>query len=98
MPAVSNAPIGEIRSEITARGTMLRLPLAPREGVYGFGLQLLSFAQRGKKKTTRVNADPRVDSGDTHAPVPFYVTTAGYGVLVDTARYEIGRASCRERV
>ncbi|HKQ88903.1 MAG TPA: TIM-barrel domain-containing protein [Candidatus Acidoferrales bacterium] len=87
MAAVSNVPLGEIRGEITARGTMLRLPLAPHEGVYGFGLQLLSFAQRGKKKTMRVNADPRVDSGDTHAPVPFYVTTAGYGVLVDTARY-----------
>ncbi len=87
MAAVALAPLGEIRSEITVRGTMLHLPLAPREGVYGFGLQLLSFAQRGKKKTVRVNADPRVDSGDTHAPVPFYVTTAGYGVLVDTARY-----------
>ena len=87
MPAVANAPLGAIHGEITARGTMLRLPLAPREGVYGFGLQLLSFAQRGKKKTTRVNADPRVDSGDSHAPVPFYVTAMGYGVLVDTARY-----------
>ena len=87
LPNVSNVPLGGIHSEITTRGTMLRLPLAPREGVYGFGLQLLSFAQRGKKKTTRVNADPRVDSGDTHAPVPFYVTTAGYGVLVDTTRY-----------
>jgi alpha-D-xyloside xylohydrolase len=87
MPTVANAPLGQIQGEITVRGAMLRLPLAPREGVYGFGLQLLSFVQRGKKKTTRVNADPRVDSGDTHAPVPFYVTTMGYGVFVDTARY-----------
>jgi alpha-D-xyloside xylohydrolase len=87
MPAVSSAPLGAIHGEITSRGTMLRLPLGAREGVYGFGLQLMSFAQRGKKKTTRVNADPRVDSGDTHAPVPFFVTTTGYGVLVDTARY-----------
>ena len=28
-----------------------------------------------------------MDTGDSHAPVPFYVTTRGYGVLVDTARY-----------
>ncbi|HSU19666.1 MAG TPA: TIM-barrel domain-containing protein, partial [Acidobacteriaceae bacterium] len=35
----------------------------------------------------RVNADPKVDSGDSHAPVPFYVTTRGYGVLVDTLRH-----------
>lgn len=87
MPAVSSAPAVQVAGEVTARGTMLHLPLAQQEAVYGFGLQLLSFAQRGKKKTMRVNADPRVDSGDTHAPVPFYVTTAGYGVLVDTARY-----------
>ncbi|MBV8818239.1 MAG: hypothetical protein JO022_07760, partial [Acidobacteriaceae bacterium] len=34
-----------------------------------------------------MNADPKMDSGDSHAPVPFYVTTGGYAVLVDTARY-----------
>jgi alpha-D-xyloside xylohydrolase len=39
------------------------------------------------KKKLRVNADPNMDSGDSHAPVPFYVTTRGYGVLVDTSRY-----------
>ena len=33
-----------------------------------------------------LNADPKGDSGDSHAPLPFYVTTAGYGVLVDTFR------------
>jgi alpha-D-xyloside xylohydrolase len=55
--------------------------------MYGFGLQLLSFQQRGKKRTIRVNADPKGDSGDSHAPVPFYVTTRGYGILVDTFRH-----------
>jgi alpha-D-xyloside xylohydrolase len=62
----------------------LELELAPDELMYGFGLQLLSFQQRNKKRTVRVNADPKVDTGDSHAPVPFYVTTRGYGVLVDT--------------
>jgi alpha-D-xyloside xylohydrolase len=61
--------------------------LPPGELIYGFGLQLLSFSQRGKKKTIRVNADPKVDTGDSHAPVPFYVTTRGYGLLVDSARH-----------
>ncbi len=69
------------------RGFLVRLPLAPGEIVYGLGLQLQSFIQRGLNKKLRVNADPRIDSGDSHAPVPFYVTTQGYGVLVDTARY-----------
>jgi alpha-D-xyloside xylohydrolase len=69
------------------RGYLARLPLAPNEMVYGLGLQFQSFIQRGLKKKLRVNADPILDSGDSHAPVPFYVTTRGYGVLIDTARY-----------
>ena len=68
-------------------GYLVRIPLEPNEIVYGLGLQFLSFIQRGSKKMLRVNADPKVDSGDSHAPVPFYVTTRGYGVLIDTTRY-----------
>src|SRR3954453_19089354 len=84
---VSQPPIDAPRGITTDRGCVLRLPLKAGEMVYGFGLQLLSFAQRGKKKTIRVNADPKVDTGDSHAPVPFYVTTQGYGVLVDSPRH-----------
>ncbi|MBP3917921.1 MAG: glycoside hydrolase [Clostridia bacterium] len=69
------------------RGTKITFPIDPKAGVYGFGLQLKGFQQRGKKKTLRANADPLSDSGDSHAPVPFFVTTSGYGMFVDTARY-----------
>lgn len=69
------------------RGCVLTMPIDPAEGIYGFGLQLNSFRQNGKKKQIRPNADPRSDCGDTHAPVPFFVTTAGFGIYVDTARY-----------
>src|ERR1700761_6538510 len=87
LPAPNQPPLnGPIGAE-TARGVELQLDLEPNELMYGFGLQFLSFQQRSKKRTIRVNADPRVDSGDSHAPVPFYVTTRGYGVLVDTFRY-----------
>ncbi len=72
---------------VDGRGVKVRLPLAAKEEIYGFGLQFLSLEQRGKKKVMRVNADPRFDTGDSHAPVPFYVTSLGYGVLVDSARY-----------
>lgn len=87
LPQVDSPPLPAIEGECTARGCVVRLPLRPNEQVYGLGLQMLSFAQRGKKKVARVNADPRLDTGDSHAPVPFYVTTEGIGVLVDTARY-----------
>jgi alpha-D-xyloside xylohydrolase len=87
LPRVIDPPLSDLQGMITSRGCTVNLPLLPGEGIYGLGLQLMSFAQRGKKKVTRVNADPKVDSGDSHAPVPFYVTTRGIGVLVDTARY-----------
>jgi alpha-D-xyloside xylohydrolase len=86
LPQVPECPV-PVTGRATSRGYVVSIPLEPYEQVYGLGLQLQSFAQRGSKKTLRVNADPKLDSGDTHAPVPFYVTTKGYGVLVDTARY-----------
>lgn len=87
LPQVRNPPLPPITGRRIARGFVVDLPLRPGEEIYGFGLQFLSFAQRGKKKKCRVNADPRLDTGDSNAPVPFYVTTEGIGVLVDTARY-----------
>ena len=77
----------EPQAEVNDRGVLVSVPLSSDEAIYGLGLQELSFEQRGKKKIVRVNADPRVDTGDSHAPVPFYVTTGGYGVYVDNARY-----------
>jgi alpha-D-xyloside xylohydrolase len=87
LPLVSAIPLPAPAGTVTERGTVFELPLRPNELVYGLGLQFLSFGQRGKKKTIRVNADPKFDTGDSHAPVPFYVTTEGIGVFVDTARY-----------
>lgn len=87
LPPVTPPPISILGAAQTKRGCTVRLPLRPGEEIFGLGLQFLSFAQRGRKKTARVNADPRVDTGDSNAPVPFYVTTEGYGILVDTARY-----------
>lgn len=86
LPEIEACPVG-VQGWSSPRGSLLSLPLAAHELVYGFGLQLLSFQQRGLKKTLRVNADARLDTGDSHAPVPFYVTSRGYGVLIDTARY-----------
>jgi len=86
LPSVLNCPVipEGIANE---RGVLIKIPLKKDEYVYGLGLQLQSFQQNGLKKMLRVNADPKLDTGDSHAPVPFYITTSGYGVLVDTARY-----------
>jgi alpha-D-xyloside xylohydrolase len=87
LSGVDKAPLTLPAGSVTSRGVEFELELAPDELMYGFGLQLLSFQQRNKKRTIRVNADPKVDTGDSHAPVPFYVTTHGYGVLIDTFRH-----------
>jgi alpha-D-xyloside xylohydrolase len=86
LPQAEVASLQPPRGNATPRGYVLSLGLAAGEAVYGFGLQLLSSECRGKKRTVRVNADSRVDSGDSHAPVPLYVSTSGYAILVDTLR------------
>jgi alpha-D-xyloside xylohydrolase len=89
LPSAGACPISPdaIAGRASRGGYLVSLPLEPNELVYGLGLQLQSFIQRGLKKMLRVNADAKMDTGDSHAPVPFYVSTRGYGVLIDTARY-----------
>lgn len=87
LPPIDDAPALPLSATRAPRGCTVQLPLESEEQIFGLGLQLLSFSQRGSKKTVRVNADPKMDTGDSHAPVPFYVTTQGVGILVDTARY-----------
>ena len=77
----------DIKTTERAGAFLLEIPLSPQEDIYGLGLMLKSFRQTGLKKQLRTNSDPTADTGDSHAPVPFYVSTAGYGILVDTARY-----------
>ena len=82
----------KISFKTTARGCLLELPLEFGEEVYGFGLQLKGFNHKGHNLQLRVNSDPVAYTGDSHAPVPFFVTTNGYGIYIDTARYI--EASC----
>lgn len=89
LPDVPDPPFrqSDISFKATARGCVLTLPIAENEQFFGLGLQLKSVNQTLKKKCLRVNSDPVADTGDSHAPVPFYLSTKGYGVFVDTARY-----------
>lgn len=86
MPSSGTCPVS-VYGERTSRGMLIHIPLKADELVYGLGLQFHSFQHRGTKKVIRVNADPMVNTGDSHAPVPFYLTSRGYGVLIDNARY-----------
>ncbi|MGI8637480.1 MAG: TIM-barrel domain-containing protein, partial [Segetibacter sp.] len=67
--------------------TFLRFPLDKEEQLYGFGLNFQTVHQRGKVLQLHVDHYAGKDDGRTHAPTPFYVSSKGYGVFVNSARY-----------
>ena len=71
---------------VSARGAKLTLPLGAKTEIYGFGLQMKELNHAGNKVALRCNADPKAPGGDSHAPVPFFVTNEGWGMFADTAR------------
>lgn len=76
-----------IKMEVIEGKTYLRFPLQREEELYGLGLHFKTHNQRGRILQLHVDHYGGRDNGRTHAPVPFYVSTEGYGVLVDAARY-----------
>jgi len=76
----------------------LRLPLQKEEKIYGFGLNFQTVNQRGRVLELHVDHYGGRDNGRTHAPVPFYVSSSGYGVLIDAARYMTVYAGSAVRV
>lgn len=79
--------INDIKININNRGVVVEIPLDDSEQLYGFGLQMGSFNQRGLKISPIVNDNPLNDLGYTHGPTTFYVSNKGYGILINTARY-----------
>ncbi|MBC9798200.1 TIM-barrel domain-containing protein [Sinomicrobium weinanense] len=77
----------EINGNVADGKTSLRFPLEKEEQVYGFGLQFKTVHQRGQILRLHVDHYGGRDDGRTHAPVPFYVSSEGYGVFVNSARY-----------
>ncbi|MBE6598182.1 MAG: glycoside hydrolase [Ruminococcaceae bacterium] len=71
----------------TKRGFLVEFPLEDDAQIFGFGLQLQQLEFRRCRVRTAPNADPRTRNGDSHAPVPFFVTTKGYGMYFDTTRW-----------
>ena len=77
----------KIQWKKTKRGITVTLPMETQEDIYGFGLQLQGFNQAGRRRYLKVNSDPAANTGESHAPVPFYISSAGYGLFVNTFRY-----------
>ncbi len=75
----------DTRGQISSDRVSVRLPLKEEEKIYGLGLEFQGINRREEVYELKVDHYGGV-MGYTHAPVPFYISSAGYGVLINTAR------------
>jgi len=83
-----------ISFRVSDRGCSVLLPMKPDESIYGLGLSTKLFdltesknARTGRHLFLKPTDSPENELGESHAPAPFYVSSKGYGVFVDTARF-----------
>ena len=77
----------EIKAVAFDGKTYLQFPLEVGEKIFGLGLNFKTVEQRGRILRLHVDHYGGEDNGRTHAPVPFYVSSKGYGVFINSARY-----------
>ena len=70
----------------TDHRVVVHIPTESDEKIYGFGLQFDSLQHNNKVLDLKVDHFNR-GGGATHAPVPFFVSSRGYGVFFNTAKY-----------
>jgi alpha-glucosidase (family GH31 glycosyl hydrolase) len=72
-------------SQLSPGRASIRLPLDETENIYGLGLEFNGINRRGNVYTLKVDHYGGT-KGYTHAPVPFYISSRGYGVLINSAQ------------
>jgi len=89
LPMASGIPLddGKMNFQVFPGGCAVELPMEADEHIYGFGLNTKLFDMTGRRVFLKPTDDPENELGESHAPVPFFVSTRGYGVFVDTARF-----------
>ncbi len=89
MPNVDTLPIdvNEIKFEIYDGKTYIRFPLDEGEKLFGLGLNFNSVERRGSIQRLHVDHYQGSDNGRNHTPVPFFVSSKGYGAFINAARY-----------
>jgi alpha-D-xyloside xylohydrolase len=72
--------MGWARGDVHGGYASARFPLGKEEHIYGLGMRADSSVDlRGKSYQLRVTPA-------SHAPTPFYISSAGYGVVINAAR------------
>jgi alpha-glucosidase (family GH31 glycosyl hydrolase) len=79
----------EIEGRTLNAKTSVRFPLGATEDIYGLGVDFAAMRRNGATFELHVDHwdSKKAITGRTHAPVPLYVSTKGFAVLFDTARY-----------
>jgi len=77
----------ELKIELVDNKTYIHFKLNPEEQIYGLGLQFKNVEQRGHHYRLHVDHYGGKDNGRTHAPVPFFISSTGYGAFINSARY-----------
>ncbi|MBI5770001.1 MAG: DUF5110 domain-containing protein [Verrucomicrobia bacterium] len=88
-PAAFPLDQADIEGRQWAAKTAVRFPLAANEDIYGLGVDFTAMRRNGAVFELHVDHwdSRRGIAGRTHAPVPLYVSTRGFAVLFDSARY-----------
>ena len=76
-----------IRFRQMESGALAEIKADSTERFYGFGMQVNTFEQRGMRREIRINSWVAGNIGFGHASMPFYISSKGYGILVNTSRY-----------
>jgi alpha-D-xyloside xylohydrolase len=96
LPGGQNPPVvpDQISCRISDRGCSVLLPMTSDESIYGLGLstELFDMARTsngpgGRTVYLKPTDSPENKLGESHAPAPFFASSRGYGVFVDTARF-----------
>jgi len=72
-------------SLLTTNRASIRLPLSETEQIYGLGLEFEGMNRRSNVYSLKVDHYGGT-KGYTHAPVPFYISSKGYGVLINSSK------------
>lgn len=88
---IGGAPLAidpkDVKTEVVDGKTYIRFPLDKDEKIFGLGLNFKTVEQRGRVMRLHVDHYGGSDNGRTHAPIPFFVSSKGYGALINSARY-----------
>ncbi|GGJ10404.1 hypothetical protein GCM10008995_20280 [Halobellus salinus] len=90
----TQAEINHNPRKVTETGTAFRL--SPGERIYGAGEQFTDFDRRGQEIELWHEEPLGTETGRAYKNIPFHLSTAGYGLLVDTTArvtYDFGNES-----